>query len=181
MVYDKVTLSLSLPNDTLILISCVHSAGQCSTSQSIRHRLCARTRKGALECTVFTGKRVVENARQYSRVCDVYINQITPFYPEDYVPHARRRFTVSYEMKTNFTWIYSVSHFANVEGTQGFIVGLIFVFSLANGKPQWPIRAKKDIYYLDMANFIDRVCSRRGMNKEESKVKIAINYGRSLL
>ncbi len=61
----------------------MHTAGQCSTCQSIKHRLCVRTRKVALECTEFTGKRVVENARQalhfYSGVCDNYINQITPF------------------------------------------------------------------------------------------------------
>ncbi len=43
---------------------CVHSAGQFSTSQSIKHRLCVRTRKAALEYTAFTGKQVVENARQ---------------------------------------------------------------------------------------------------------------------
>ncbi len=64
---------------------CVHSAGQCSTSQSIKHRLWVRTRKVALEYTAFIGKRVVENARQtlqfYSGVCDVYIYQITPFLP----------------------------------------------------------------------------------------------------
>ncbi len=39
----------------------------------------------------------------------------------DYVPHTGRRFTVSYEMKTIVTWIYSASHFASVEGAQGFI------------------------------------------------------------
>ncbi len=48
------------------------------------------------------------------------------FYPVDYVPHTGRRFTVSYEMKTNFNWIYSASHFASVEDAQGFIVGFIF-------------------------------------------------------
>ncbi len=99
----------------------------------------------------------------------------------DYVPHTGRRFTVSYEMKTNVTWIYSVSHFASVEGAQGFIVGFIFVFSRANRKPQRPIRAQKDIYCLGTAEFIDRVCSLRGMNKEESKVKVGINYGKSFL
>ncbi len=31
------------------------------------------------------------------------------FYPEDYVPHAGRRFTVSYEKKTSVTWIYSAN------------------------------------------------------------------------
>ncbi len=43
------------------------------------------------------------------------------FYPVVYVPHTGRRFTVPYEMKTNVTWIYSASHFASVEGAQGFI------------------------------------------------------------
>ncbi len=99
----------------------------------------------------------------------------------DYVPHTRRRFTVSYEMKTNVTLIYSASHFASVEGAQGFIVGFIFVFSRANEKPQRPIRAKKDIYSLDTAEFIDRVCSLRGMNKEESKVKAGIKYVKTFL
>ncbi len=90
-----------------------------------------------------------------------------------------RRLTVFYKMKTNVTWIYSASHFASVEGAQGFIVGFIFAFSRANGKPQRPIRTKKDIYSLDTAEFIDRVCSLRGMNTEESKVKVGVNYGES--
>ncbi len=103
------------------------------------------------------------------------------FYPVDYVPHTGRRFKISYKMKTNVTWIYSASHFASVEGAQGFIVGYIFVFSRANGKPQRPIRAKKDIYCLDTVEFIEGVCSLRGMNKEESKVTVGINYGKSFL
>ncbi len=103
------------------------------------------------------------------------------FYPVNYVPHTGRRFTVSYEMKTNVTWIYSASHFASVEGAQGFIVGFIFALSRANGKPQRPIWAKKDIYCLDTAEFIDRVCSLRGMNKEELKVKMGVNHGKSFL
>ncbi len=103
------------------------------------------------------------------------------FYPVDYVPHIGRRFTASYEMKTNVTWIYSASHFASVDCAQRFIVGFIFVFSRANGKPQRPIRAKKDIYCLDTAEFIDKVRSLRGMNKEESKVKVGVNYGDSFL
>ncbi len=32
-----------------------------------------------------------------------------------------------------------------------------------------------------MADFIDRVCSLRGMNKEESKVRVGVNYGESFL
>ncbi len=110
--------------------------------------------------------------------CDVYIYQITPFYPVNYVPHTGRRFTVSYEMKTNVTWIYSASHFASVDGAQGFIVGVIFVLSRENGKLQRPIRAQKDINGLDMAEIIVRVCSLRGMDKEEPKVKGGINYGK---
>ncbi len=43
--------------------------------------------------TAFTGKRVVENARQtlqfYSRVCDAYIYQITPFLPFGLCPSYR--------------------------------------------------------------------------------------------
>ncbi len=34
---------------------------------------------------------------------------------------------------------------------------------------------------MDMAEFIDRVCSLRDMNKDESKVKVGINYGKSFL
>ncbi len=52
-------------------------------------------------------------------------------------------------MKIIGTWIYSASHFASVDGVQG------------NGNPQRPIRAKKDIYCLDMAEFIERVCALR--------------------
>ncbi len=110
------------------------------------------------------------NARQtlqfYSGVLDAYI------YPVDYVPHTGRRFTVSYEMKTNVTWIYSASHFASVEDA------LIFAFIRANGKPERPIGAKKDIFCLDTAN---RVYFLRGMNKGESKVKVGVNYGKSFL
>ncbi len=40
---------------------------------------------------------------------------------------------------------------------------------------------KTVIYCLDMANFIDRVCSLRGMNKAESKIKVGIDYGKLLL
>ncbi len=116
--------------------------------------------------TAFTGNRVVENARQtlqfYSGICDVYIHQITPFYPVDYVPHTGRRYTVSEKMKTNVTWIYSASQFASVGGAQGFIGGLFFVFSRANGKLQRPIRVNKDIYCLDTAEFINRVDSQSG-------------------
>ncbi len=83
--------------------------------------------------------------------------------------------------KINVTWTYSASYFANVEGAQGCIVGFIFVFSRANGKPQRPIRAKKDIYFLDTSEFIDRVCSLRCMNKEELKGKVGINYGKPFL
>ncbi len=59
-----------------------------------------------------------------------------------------------------------------------FSVVYIFVFRHANGKPQLPICAKKDIYCLDMAEFIDRVCFLRGINKDKSKVKMMINYGK---
>ncbi len=161
----------------------MHSAGQCSTSQSIRHRLCVRTRKVALEFTAFTGKRVVKNARQtlqfYSGVCDVYIYRITFFTPwiMFFIPGG----ALQYLTKWKPTWIYSASYFANVKCAQGFIVGLIFVFSRANGKLQRPIRVKKEICCLDTAEFIDRVFSLRGMNKKESKVKVGINYGKSFL
>ncbi len=101
------------------------------------------------------------------------------FYPVDYVPHTGRRFAVSYEMKTNVTWIYSVSYFANIEGAQGFIVGFIFVFSRVNGKLQRPIRAKKDICCLDTAEFIDWVCSLRGMNKSRTSKWGSITVNRS--
>ncbi len=65
--------------------------------------------------------------------------------------------------------------------TKNIAPGFISVFSRANGKPQRPIRAKKDIYFLDKAEFIDRGCSLLGMNKGESKVKMGINYGKSSL
>ncbi len=55
----------------------MHSAGQCLTSQSTKHRLCVRTRKVTLEYTPFTGKRVVENARHVM----FFIHQITTFLP----------------------------------------------------------------------------------------------------
>ncbi len=84
-------------------------------------------------------------------------------------------------MKTNVIWIYSAPRFASVASAQRFIVGVIFVFGRANGKSQRPIRAKKVIYCSYTAEFIDRVCSRRGMNKEESTVKVGINYGKSFL
>ncbi len=32
-----------------------------------------------------------------------------------------------------------------------------------------------------MAEFIERVCSLGGMNKDESKVKVGIDYGKSFL
>ncbi len=35
---------------------------------------------------------------------------------------------------------------------------------------------KKEIYCFDKAEFIERVCSPRGMSKNESKVKVGINY-----
>ncbi len=40
---------------------------------------------------------------------------------------------------------------------------------------------QKNIYCLDTAEFIGSDCSLQGMNKEESKVKVEINYGKSLL
>ncbi len=104
-----------------------------------------------------------------------------PFYSADYVPHTGRCTTVSYEIKTNVTRIYSTSHFENVEGAQGFVVAFTFVFSRANRKPQRPIGAKQDIYCLDTAEFIVRDCSLRGMNEEESKLKVGIKYGKVFL
>ncbi len=134
--------------------------------------ICVRTRKLALEYTVFTGKRVVENARQtlqfYLGASDVYTYQITPFLPCGLCFSYRAAFYSILRYEKNVTWIYSASHFASVEDAQGFIVGFSFVFSPANGKSQGPIRAKKDIYCLDTAESIGRVCSLRGMSKEES-------------
>ncbi len=71
--------------------------------------------------------------------------------------------------------------FRSVEGAQRFIVGFIVVFSRVNRKPQWSIRAKKDISCLDTAEFIEMGCSLRDMNKDESKVKVGIDYGKSFL
>ncbi len=41
--------------------------------------------------------------------------------------------------------------------------------------------SKTVIYCLGTTEFIDRVCSLRGMNKERSKVKVGIDYGKSTL
>ncbi len=64
-------------------VVCVHSAGQCSTNQSITHRLCVRTRKIAQVYTAFTGKRVLGNDNQTQFIREyvtVYIYQITPYF-----------------------------------------------------------------------------------------------------
>ncbi len=61
-----------------------------------------------------------------------------------------------------------------IQGAHWLTVGLILVFSRANGKPQRPIRVKKEICCLDTAEFIDRVFSLRGMNKEESKILLLL-------
>ncbi len=37
------------------------------------------------------------------------------------------------------------------------------------------------IYSLDTADFIYRVCSPRGMNKRESKLKVGVDYAESFL
>ncbi len=108
-------------------------------------------------------------------------NKSLLLYPVDYFPHTGRRFTVSYEIKTNVTWIFSASHFASVEGAERFIVGFIFVFSRANGKPRRPIRTIEDIYCLNTTKIIDKVCSLLSMNKEESKIKGGINRCKSFL
>ncbi len=57
----------------------------------------------------------------------INIDQTTLFVPVNYVNHTGRRFTVSNEMKTS---------------AQGFIVGFIFTFNRANGKPQRLVSAK---------------------------------------
>ncbi len=67
-----------------------------------------------------------------------------PFSPVDYVPYTGRRFTVSFEMKINGKWISSASHFASAEGSEGLLVGFIFVFNHANGKPQSKIKVGID-------------------------------------
>ncbi len=105
-------------------------------------------------------------------------SKLLPFFPVGYVPHTRWRFAVSYEMKTNGTWIDSASDFASVEGVQGFTAGYIFVFVRTNEKLQ---RSNSCIYCLDVAKFIERVCSLGGMNEDESKVKVGIDYGKSFL
>ncbi len=51
----------------------------------------------------------------------VYIYQSTPFLP-------LWNIAVSYDMKTNVTWIYSASHFTRGEGSHGFIVVSVFKF-----------------------------------------------------
>ncbi len=63
----------------------MHWSGQCSTSQSIKHRLCVRTRKIALECAACTCKKLW---KMPTKLCSfirehliVYIYQITPFFP----------------------------------------------------------------------------------------------------
>ncbi len=54
--YDEVTISLS--NNATFNQLCLHSAGQCLASNSIKSKLCVRTRKIALECSSIAGKIV---------------------------------------------------------------------------------------------------------------------------
>ncbi len=102
------------------------------------------------------------------------VTKLRPISSADYVPNIGRCRAASYKMRINGTWIYSAPHFAQV-----FIVGFIFVFSRVNEKPQRIIRAKKKIYCLVTAEFIDRVCFQRDMNKDESQVKVRIDYSKS--
>ncbi len=78
----------------------------------------------------------------------------------------------------NKRYLFSLASFKDAQES---IFGIIFVFSRANGTPQWPIRAKKDIYCLDRADLIDRVCYIWGINNDVSKVKVWIAYGKLFL
>ncbi len=99
-------------------------------------------------------------------------------YAVDYVPLTGRRFTVSSKMKTNVTWIYSASHFASVEGAQD--CRIYFRLQPRKWKTTTANSSQKGHLLFGLV-FIDRVCSLRGMNMEESKVKVGVNYGKSSL
>ncbi len=140
-------------------------------------------RKVTLKYTAFTGKRVVENARQtlqfYSGVCDVNIYQITPFLPCGLCSSYRAAlYSILRKENKRHLNLFSLVVLKCCGCTK--IYCLIY-FHLQPCKPQRPIQAKRDIYWLGTAELIDRVCSLRGMNKEESKVKVGINYGKSFL
>ncbi len=76
----------------------------------------------------------------------------------------------------HFTVLYLVFRIA--EGAPEFNVAFSLAFSRAKGKPQRPIRAKKDIYCLDTAEFIGRVYSLRRMSKDDSKYHVGNAYGK---
>ncbi len=59
--------------------------------------------------------------------------------------------------------------------------GCFFVFNRVNGIHSGQFVAKRTFFCLDTPSFIDRICSLRDMNKNESKVKVGIDYNKSLL
>ncbi len=77
--------------------------------------------------------------------------------------------------------IHLVAHLPSVEGAQRFFRGFIFAFNRASRKPPRSIGVKNGHYCLVTTEFIDRVCSLRGMNSERSTVKVGIDYGKSTL
>ncbi len=150
----------------------MHSAGQCSISQSTKHRVCTRTRKIAQEYTAFTGKGVLKYDNQTLQFILEYVAvnicQITPYFLCGLCSFYRVTFCSILRNENQRQWdLFSIA-FCSGEFAQGFILGFTFVFSRVNGKLQPPIRAKKT------ADFIDRDFALREMNKDESKVKVRI-------
>ncbi len=96
-------------------------------------------------------------------------SKLLPFFPVGYVPHTRWRFAVSYEMKTNGTWIYSASCFASVGSAQRFIVRFIFVFNRAIGNPQQPIRTTKTSFIWPRPNSLSGFTPYRRQGRVESQ------------
>ncbi len=105
---------------------CVHSAGQCSTSQSINIGFAYARGKSHWRILHLLANELWKMPDKLCSLIREYVMFIFTksllFYSVDYVLHTGRRFTVSNEMKTKVTWIYSASHFASVEGEQGFIL-----------------------------------------------------------
>ncbi len=86
---------------------CVHSTGQCSDTQSLKPRLCVRTRKIA---QVYAGKRAVRKwqpscAVLFGSTWSLIMTQPALSSPVGYFPHTARCLTVSHEIKTDSIWM----------------------------------------------------------------------------
>ncbi len=98
-----------------------------------------------------------------------------PISSVDYVSHTVRRFAVSFEVKTNGTWICSASHFASDEDL------LLDLFSCS--AVQMENHSGQFLYLLFRHGRIHWTgLLPRGMNKDESKkIKVEIDYGKSFI